>query len=183
MRILFEPVSYPQKKPSSALPVARASLKPATHTPCDDSQVACDSETFVPANQSSILFRATPLRQQRLNDSERKEKRSGCAFPCAFSRECGMQLSCDVRFRVLAESRESRCNRNLVRHLAPPSARTQVGSPVSVVSFSVSVSVGLCLCLALSLSLSLSSLSLSLSVGLGGAYIEQNEAIWCASSP
>ena len=100
MRILFEPVSYPQKKPSSALPVARASLKPATHTPCDDSQVSCYSETFVPANQSSILFRATPLRQQRLNDSERKEKRSECAFPCAFSRECGMQLSCDVRFRV-----------------------------------------------------------------------------------
>ena len=34
-----------------------------------------------------------------------------------------------------------------------------------------------------SLSLSLSSLSLSLSVGLGGACIQQSEAIWCASSP
>ena len=51
-------------------------------------------------NRSSILFRATPLRQQRLHDSERKEKRIECAFPCAFSCECGMQLSCDVRFRV-----------------------------------------------------------------------------------
>ena len=102
---------------SSASPVARASLMSATDPPCNDSQISVetlhssqvsgDSETFVPAyfvspkqNQSSILFQATPLRQQRLNDSERKEKRSECAFPCAFSCECGMQLSCDVRFRV-----------------------------------------------------------------------------------
>ena len=91
----------PEETQSSASPVARASLMPATHTPGDDSQVSGDSEPFVPAyfvspeqNQTSILFRATPLRQQRRNDSERKEKRSECAFPCAFSCDCGMQLSC-----------------------------------------------------------------------------------------
>ena len=85
----------PEESQRSASPVARASLMPATHTPGDDSQVSGDSETFVPAyfvspeqNQSSILFRA-PLRQQRLNDSERKEiKRSGCAFAYAFSCDC-----------------------------------------------------------------------------------------------
>ena len=127
----------PEESQRSASPLARASLMPATHTPGDDSQVSGDSETFVPAyfvspeqNQSSILFRATPLRQQRLNDSERKEKRSECAFPCAFSRECGMQLSCDVRFRVFlacaAHFAPRRSKPHTDKQLQTKRARTEV---------------------------------------------------------
>ena len=69
---------------------------PATHNP----QLRLWQERRSVESQSSILFHATSLRQPRLNDSERKEKGSGCAFPCAFSCQCGMQLSCDVHFRV-----------------------------------------------------------------------------------
>ena len=106
-RIFFEPVSY-QKKARGQLrlwPERRSCQLPTP--PVMPRRYLATVQTFVPAyfvlpeqNQSSILFRATPLRQQRLNDSERKEKRSECAFPCAFSCECGMQLSCAVRFRV-----------------------------------------------------------------------------------
>ena len=110
---------------------------PATHTPGDASQVSGDSQTFGPAyfvlpeqNQSSILFRATPLRQQRLNDSERKEKRSECVFPCAFSCECGMQLSCAVRFRVFlaraAHCTPRRSKPETDKQLQTKHARTEV---------------------------------------------------------